>query len=206
MSVMNNHLDTKYIQIKGYNHLGEDDQRDSPSYTCYFACMDKCPGSRQSLGAPNSNFCATLTPIHGKFVRLKKNIGLSLIYSCERNLLLSSSCSSIFIIHLLKLHLLMLFSSQVMSDSSVTPRIVAHQAPLSMGFPINNTGVGGHALLQGIFLTQKSNSRLLHYRWIFFFFLYCRATKEAPMLHKLQSIELNRMILSLFPKANNQSN
>ena len=140
------------------------------------------------------------------FSSLKKNIGLSLIYSCERNLLLSSSCSSIFIIHLLKLHLLMLFSSQVMSDSSVTPRIVAHQAPLSMGFPINNTGVGGHALLQGIFLTQKSNSRLLHYRWIFFFFLYCRATKEAPMLHKLQSIELNRMILSLFPKANNQSN
>ena len=30
------------------------------------------------------------------------------------------------------------------------------------GFPGSNTGVGGHALLQGIFLTQRSNSHLLH--------------------------------------------
>jgi len=29
--------------------------------------------------------------------------------------------------------------------------IVAHQAPLSMGFSSKNTGVGCHALLQGIF-------------------------------------------------------
>ena len=33
---------------------------------------------------------------------------------------------------------------------------VAHQAPLSMGFS-RNTGVGCHALLQGIFLTQGLN-------------------------------------------------
>ena len=44
-----------------------------------------------------------------------------------------------------------------------TLRIVAHQAPLSMGFPGKNTGVGYHVLLQGIFLNQKSNPCLLHW-------------------------------------------
>ena len=34
---------------------------------------------------------------------------------------------------------------------------VAQQAPLSMGFSSKNTGVGCHALLQGIFPTQGSN-------------------------------------------------
>ena len=36
----------------------------------------------------------------------------------------------------------------------VTPWAVAHQVPLSMGFPSKNTGVGYHALLQGIIPTQ----------------------------------------------------
>ena len=35
----------------------------------------------------------------------------------------------------------------------VTPWTVAHQAPLSMGFSRQPTGVGCHALLQGIFPT-----------------------------------------------------
>ena len=39
---------------------------------------------------------------------------------------------------------------------------VAHQAPLSMGSPGKNTGVGCHFLLQGIFLTQGLNPGLLH--------------------------------------------
>ena len=39
----------------------------------------------------------------------------------------------------------------------VTLWTVAHQAPLSRGFPGKNTGVGCHFLLQGIFLTQGSN-------------------------------------------------
>ena len=47
----------------------------------------------------------------------------------------------------------------------VTLWTVAHQAPLSMGFSRKkkkkNTGVGCHALFQGIFLTQGSNPRLL---------------------------------------------
>ena len=46
-----------------------------------------------------------------------------------------------------------------------TPWTVAHQAPLSMGFTRQDTGVGFHALLQEIFPTQGSNAgflRLLH--------------------------------------------
>ena len=38
--------------------------------------------------------------------------------------------------------------------------------------PDKNTGVGCHALLQGISLTQGSNSSLLHCRWILFLFLF----------------------------------
>ena len=40
------------------------------------------------------------------------------------------------------------------------PWTVAHQAPLSLGF-FKNTGVGCHALLQGIFPAQGSNPNLL---------------------------------------------
>ena len=39
--------------------------------------------------------------------------------------------------------------------------IMAHQVPLSMGFPGKKTGVNCHALLQGIFVTQGSNLCLL---------------------------------------------
>ena len=42
--------------------------------------------------------------------------------------------------------------------------------------PGKNNGVGCHAFLQGIFLTQRLNLCLLHCRWI----LYCRAPGEAP--------------------------
>ena len=38
---------------------------------------------------------------------------------------------------------------------------VGHQASLSMGFSGKNTQEGCHALLQGIFLTQGLNPRLL---------------------------------------------
>ena len=49
----------------------------------------------------------------------------------------------------------------------VTPWIITHQAPLSLGFPRGkNTGVGLHFLLQEIFPTQGSNLCLLHCRWI----------------------------------------
>ena len=49
-----------------------------------------------------------------------------------------------------------------------TPWTVVHQAPLSMGFPSKNTGVGCHFLLQGIFLTQRSNPGLTQCRQILY--------------------------------------
>ena len=45
-----------------------------------------------------------------------------------------------------------------------TPWTVVHQAPLFMGFPGENTGVACHIFLQGIFLTQGSNLRLMHWQ------------------------------------------
>ena len=44
----------------------------------------------------------------------------------------------------------------------VAPWTLARQAPLSMGFSGKNTGGGCHALLQGVFLAQGPNPRLLH--------------------------------------------
>ena len=45
---------------------------------------------------------------------------------------------------------------------------VAHQAPLFMEYPGKNTGVGCHALLQGIFPIQGWNPDLLHCRQILY--------------------------------------
>ena len=45
-----------------------------------------------------------------------------------------------------------------------------------MGSPGKNTGVGSHSLLQGIFLTQGSNSGLLHCRQ----FLYRLSHQGSP--------------------------
>ena len=50
----------------------------------------------------------------------------------------------------------------VTCESFATSRSVAHQAPVSMGFPGKNTGVGCCFLLQGIFLTQGLTPHLLH--------------------------------------------
>ena len=54
----------------------------------------------------------------------------------------------------------------------VSPWTVTHQAPLCMGFFRQNTGVGCHSLLQGIFLTQGSSLGLLHCRQIFYHLSY----------------------------------
>ena len=48
----------------------------------------------------------------------------------------------------------------------MTPWTLAHQAPLSMGFSSQNTGVGSLSLLQGIFPTQGLNPGLPHCRRI----------------------------------------
>ena len=52
-----------------------------------------------------------------------------------------------------------MFTHSVMSDFA-TPWTVACQAPLPMGFSRQESGVGCHALLQGIFPTQGLNPSL----------------------------------------------
>ena len=73
-----------------------------------------------------------------------------------------------------------------------TPQTVARQAPPSWDFPVKNTGVGCHFLLQGIFLTQGSNPGLLH----------CRQTLY-PLSHqgsRYSGTEILRFfILGVFP-------
>ena len=65
-------------------------------------------------------------------------------------------------------------------SNSLQPCGLQHSRLLSpLGSPIKNPGVGCHALLQGIFLTQGSNLcllQLLYCRQI----LYCLATRKAP--------------------------
>ena len=56
-----------------------------------------------------------------------------------------------------------------------TPWAVARPAPLSMGFPGKNTGVGCHALLQGDLSDQGIESISCNGRQI----VYCWATREA---------------------------
>ena len=77
-----------------------------------------------------------------------------------------------------------------MSDS-VTPWTVARQAPLSMGIsPGKNTGVGCHALFQGIFLTQGSNPGLLHCRHI----LYRLSHQDSiPILSQVAKLLFERI-------------
>ena len=64
----------------------------------------------------------------------------------------------VWCVHIVPFIVVLLFSHV---ELFVTQWTVAPQAPLSMDFPGKNTGVGCHALLQGIFLIQRLNPRLL---------------------------------------------
>ena len=58
----------------------------------------------------------------------------------------------------------LVFSHKVVSDSFATPWTRACQAPLSMGFPRQEYGMGCHFFLQVIFLTQGWKLRFLHWQ------------------------------------------
>ena len=64
-------------------------------------------------------------------------------------------------------------SCSVMYDSS-WPCLLARQAPLSMGFSRPKYWSGSHPLLLGIFLTQGSNSGLLHCKQILYYLSHHR--------------------------------
>ena len=62
----------------------------------------------------------------------------------------------------------------------VTPWTVARQAPQTTGFSRQETGMGGHDLLQGILPIQGLNLHLLHLlHWLAEFFT-TSATWEVP--------------------------
>ena len=66
-------------------------------------------------------------------------------------------------------------------SNSVTPWTVACQAPMSMGFSRQNTGVGSHSLLLELFPTHGLNPGLPHCRWS----LYCLS---HHLTHKCREI------------------
>ena len=78
-----------------------------------------------------------------------------------------------------------MLTHSVTSDSA-TPWTVAHQAPLSVGFSrLEYTGVGCRSLLQGTFLTQRSNPGLPHCRQI----LYHLANQVAAVIKNPPGLE-----------------
>ena len=58
----------------------------------------------------------------------------------------------------------------------MTPRTVARQVPLPMGFSRQEYWMGHHSLVLGIFLTRGLNPGLLHCRWILY-----HVTREARL-------------------------
>ena len=88
-----------------------------------------------------------------------------------------------------------------------TPWTVAHQAPLSMGFPRQEYWRGLPFPSPGIFPTQSSNPHLLHCSWV----LYHWATREAPfqcqatinllfvsiIFHQIWTLSINGIIQSV---------
>ena len=125
------------------------------------------------------NLCMSLVA-HGRTMISKpikgvKSKSLRFYSSWDKSLPSLSSLQQFFYV-MDVLRLFAVVSCLVMSVSIATPRTVAYQVPLSMEFSRQNTGVGCHSLLQGIFPTQGWNPRLLHCRQI----LYHWTTTEDP--------------------------
>ena len=78
-------------------------------------------------------------------------------------------------------------SRSVLSDS-LWPHRLQPGSSVHGDSPGKNTGVGCHALLQGIFPTQESNPDLLPWRQI----LYCLSHQRSPSLSKLRGIVMER--------------
>ena len=67
---------------------------------------------------------------------------------------------------------------KVKSRSVVSDSLRPHGLYTPWNSPGQNTGVGSHSLLQGIFPTQGSNSGLPNFRWI----LYQLSHKGSPKI------------------------
>ena len=78
-----------------------------------------------------------------------------------------------------------------------TPWTEAYQAPPSMELSRQDTGVGCHFLLQGIFLTQRLNPGLLHCRQTLYHLIHWEAKSKTP--GKYISEDLNLGFTTVLP-------
>ena len=78
-----------------------------------------------------------------------------------------------------------------------TPWTVAPGAPLCMEFPSKDTGVGCHFLLQGVFLTQGSNSGLQHCRQMLY-----PLSHMNPLYNTFSSVQLSSVTQSCLTLCN----
>ena len=85
-------------------------------------------------------------------------------------------------------------SRSVMSDSLQPHGLQPARLLCPLGFSGKITGMGCHALLQGIFPTQGLNPGILHCRWV----LYCLSHQGSPN----QSQRLDLWPCSSLPPAN----
>ena len=104
--------------------------------------------------------------IHSGILAIKKNEWMPFVVTwIDLEIIIPSELSQIdkdkyHLISRMGMHAKSLQSCPTLCD----PVDCSHQTPLSMEFPGKNTGVGCHFLLQGIFLTQRSNPGLLHWQ------------------------------------------
>ena len=69
-----------------------------------------------------------------------------------------------------------------------SPELQADSLPSEPPGKLKNTGMGSLSLLQGIFLTQESNQRLLHCKWILYQLSYQGSpVVRAPHFHCRES-------------------
>ena len=80
---------------------------------------------------------------------------------------------------------------------SATPWTVACQAPLSMDSPGQNTGVGCHSLLQGIFPIQGSNPGLPHCRQILYHLSHQGSPRILGWVYAAAAAKLLQLCLTL---------
>ena len=76
----------------------------------------------------------------------------------------------------------------------------AYQAPLSMGFSRQSTGVGYHFLLQGIFPTQGSNSGLPHCKQTLYHLSHHDTSKVPSRRNVLQSSQTHPILPGFMEK------
>ena len=82
------------------------------------------------------------------------------------------------------------FSRSVVFDSLRPHGLLPTRLLCPWTSPGQNTGMGSHSLLQGIFPTEGLNPGFPHCRWI----LYCLSHQESPIILELGSLPLLQQI------------